>query len=465
MSTRARQSSRLPPTVAWVSLGCVKALVDSEAMLGRLGEAGCIITPQLADADVIVVNTCGFLAAARDEALELLRVAAEHRRRGRCRRLVAVGCLVQRDGTKLLDAVPEVDALVGVNNREDIARAVLGVHRRPKPDLFLGDYYPRIDVDTGRLRLTPRHYAYLRLSEGCDQKCTFCTIPSIRGPMHGKPPQQILDEARELIADGAVELNLIAQDSTSYGRDIGHEPGLAGLLPQLDHLDGVEWIRLMYAYPTTLSDEIIDAVAECEHVVKYIDLPLQHVNDRVLRAMHRRIDRAGTEVLLQRVRQRIPGVSVRSTFIVGFPGETDAEFDELVQFVRSSLFEAVGVFTFCQEPGTPAARMHDQIPEDVKRQRREALMLAQQDVAFAIADARRGQRLQVLLEGRREDGREFARHAGQAPEVDSVTLLEAPAGAPGALATVEVIGRQDYDLLARPLASTLPIAGAASSAS
>ncbi|MHC4064481.1 MAG: 30S ribosomal protein S12 methylthiotransferase RimO [Planctomycetota bacterium] len=466
-----------PKRVAFVSLGCAKNLVDSEKMLGQIVEAGYHVTADEADADVVVVNTCGFLSAAREEALEVIQEVAELKRTGPCQRVVVTGCLVQRDGESLLDRVAGVDALVGVNNRDDVVRAVLGNHgkntRGPhQVDRYLGDYYPRVDDDTARLRITPRHYAYLRISEGCDRKCTFCTIPSIRGPMHSKPPEAILAEARELAGDGAVELNLIGQDTTSYGADIGYEPGLAGLLRRLDaELDQVAWIRLMYAYPSVMTDEIINAVAQCDRLVKYIDVPLQHINDRVLKAMHRCVDRRTTELLLEKIRRTIPGVAIRTTLIAGFPGETDAEFAELLDFLRAFKFDALGVFAFSPEPDTPAGRMAGQLPEEVKQQRVDALMTAQQEMAFELADQTVGRRFEVLVEGPPSDGLVPARHAGQAPEVDAVTWLQdagvasgRPADdslAPGRFVPVRCTGRRDYDLLATPTDVALPVLGSA----
>jgi len=476
-----------PKRVAFVSLGCVKNLVDSEKMLGQLVEGGCHITADETDADVVVVNTCGFLSAARDEALQVIRGATELKRTGRCRRVVVAGCLVQRDGESLLDQVKGIDALVGVNNRDDVLRAVLaggGKNKRGRRrvDRYLGDYYPHFDDDTARLRITPRHYAYLRVSEGCDQKCTFCTIPSIRGPLHSKPPEAILAEARELVGDGAAEIILIGQDTTSYGADIDYGPGLAGLLRRLDaEIDGLRWIRLMYAYPSAMTDEIIDAVADCHRVVKYIDLPLQHINDRVLKAMHRRVDRRTTERLLEKIRARIPGVAVRTTLIAGFPGETEAEFEELLDFVRASEFEALGVFAYSQEPDTPSGRMTGQLSEAAKRQRVDALMTIQQKVAFKLVERQLGREFEALVEGSPVDGLVPARHAGQAPEVDSRTWLQMPAGPvaaradgrparpqasrcalktdppAGCFVPARCTGRQDYDLLATPACVTLPV--------
>ncbi|UCG16233.1 MAG: 30S ribosomal protein S12 methylthiotransferase RimO [Phycisphaerales bacterium] len=446
--------------VALVSLGCVKNVVDSEKMLGQLAEAGCLITDDAGDADAIVVNTCGFLAAARDEAVDAIREVVKLKRKGRCRRVVVAGCLVQRDGTALLEQVRGIDALVGVHNRDDVARAVLaGPAGGPGGvDTYLGDYHPFVNVDTARLRITPAHYAYLRISEGCDRTCTFCTIPSIRGAMHCKPPSVVLAEARELVSDGAVEINLIGQDTTAYGADLDYGPGLAGLLRELNRVDKVRWFRLLYAYPSGLTDAVIDAVADCTKVVKYVDLPLQHINDRILKAMARKVDRAATEDLLERIRRRIPGVCIRTTLIAGFPGETDDEFDELERFVRDFRFDALGVFPFSPEPDTPAGRMKGHVPDPVKQERVDRLMTVQQEVAFSLADARVGREFEVLIEGPPVDGLQPSRHAGQTPEVDSVTFVTDCRAGAGEFVTVRCTGRRGYDLLARPVDGKLPVA-------
>ncbi len=453
--------------VAFISLGCAKNIVDSEKMLGQLAEAGCAITADEADADVIVINTCGFLEAARTEADEVIREAVERKATGNARRVVVAGCLAQRDKGAIHERIAGVDAIVGVNNRDDVVRAVLGQRRsvsNGSPELFLSDYHPFVQIDTARLRITPRHYAYLRISEGCDQKCTFCTIPAIRGPMHCKPPPLIMAEARELISDGVVEISLIGQDTTSYGHgDDSFAGGLAGLLRELDTLDGIRWIRLMYVYPSVLTDEIIDTIAQCEKVCSYIDIPLQHINDRVLKAMHRRIDRRATERLLQRIRERIDGVTIRTTLIAGFPSETQAEFDELVEFVKDFRFDALGVFAFSREPDTPAGRMGGHLPENVKQQRLDTLMLAQQEIAFELAQARIGTRLDVLVDEQVEPGIVKGRHQGQAPSVDSVTYIENCDAAPGTLVNVRCVDRDTYDLVAtaadvaQPAPVSLPI--------
>lgn len=443
--------------VGFVSLGCAKNLVDSEKMLGQIAESGAIITGDESAADTIVVNTCGFLDAARQEALDVIRELAQRKRRGDLQRIVVAGCLVQRDGEALRAEVPEIDALVGVNNRDDVARAVWRQKRDRAIDSYLGEYHSQPWTDQGRLRLTPQHYAYIRISEGCNQNCTFCTIPSIRGPMHCKTPDELVGECQELIADGARELILIGQDTTSYGQDLGYEPGLAGLLRTLDReCNGARWLRLMYVYPSVLTDEMINAIAECKRVVKYIDIPLQHVSDRMLRAMGRRVMRAQQETLLDKLRTRIPGVTIRTTFIVGFPGETEEDFAELVSFARGFGFDAVGAFRYSHEPETPAARIKDPVPEELKQERYARLMLAQQEVAFAAARRQIDRRLEIVADEPRADGC-VGRHAGQAPEVDPVCILPGEQRTPGELLSVRVVGARDYDLIVEPLHQKLPL--------
>jgi ribosomal protein S12 methylthiotransferase len=439
-----------PPVVGFVSLGCVKNLVDSERMLAQIAESGAIISLDESVADTIVVNTCGFLGAARDEAMAVIAELAERKRRGKLKRIVVAGCLVQRDGEQIRERIPEVDVLVGVHNRADVARAVWQRPRDGAVDRYLGDYHPQPWSDQGRLRLTPRHYAYVRISEGCNQKCTFCTIPAIRGPLHSKSPDALVAECRELIADGARELVLIGQDTTSYGADIGYAPGLAGLLRRLDgECTGVRWLRLMYVYPTVLTDEILAAIAECQRVVKYIDIPLQHISTRMLKLMGRRIARAQTEALLERIRTRIPDVAIRTTMIVGFPGETETEFEELLAFMRDFGFDAAGAFKYSHEPETPAARLPGPLDEAKKAERYERFMLTQQELALRAARRRVGRTLEVLVDERQADGA-AGRHAGQAPEVDALCLLPGAPRKPGEFIRAEVIDTQGYDLVVRP---------------
>jgi ribosomal protein S12 methylthiotransferase len=457
-------------TVAFVSLGCPKNLVDSERMLGMLAEDGFIITADHQQADAIVINTCGFLQAAKEEAIGEIRQAVKLKQTGICRRVIVAGCLAQRDKSRLLAEVPGIDSLVGVFDRRHIVQAVRGTENPKTDDVrYLGKYHdltqrprgnetnclPVFEDDRGRLRLTPRHYAYLRISEGCNQGCSFCTIPSIRGPIRSKPLPQILAEARELAADGTVELNLIGQDTTSYGADIDYKPGLAGLLRELDRRTpaAVRWIRLMYAYPSRFTDEMIQAVAECRRVVKYIDIPLQHINDQMLLHMRRRVTRRQTEVLLGKLRKCIPGIAIRTTLIAGAPGETDEMHQELVRFVAAFGFDMLGVFPYSREPGTPMGRMEDQVPQDVIHHRVDELMRAQQKVAFARAKEVVGETLEVLVDrpaDPKTGGYWVARGQHQAPDIDSHVLIKADSLYPGQILEVAITGHDGYDLLGKP---------------
>ncbi|MBL7221057.1 MAG: 30S ribosomal protein S12 methylthiotransferase RimO [Phycisphaerae bacterium] len=430
-----------PVSVSFVSLGCPKNLVDSEKMLACLAEGGCVVGAPMNDADVIVINTCGFLADARDEAMGVISEALEYKTAGRAARVVVAGCLAQRNGEELFDQAPGIDAIVGVNDREAILQAVTG-----ESNSLVSPCSGRIGSDAGRFRLTPRHVAYLRVAEGCSHQCSFCTIPAIRGPFRSKLAFDVLGEAAELIADGTVELNIIAQDTTSYGSDSGGID-LAGLLRQLNSIDGAAWIRLMYTYPRRFTDDLVSAIDECDHVVPYVDMPLQHIADSVLRRMGRGAGRGRIEELLDKL--RAAGIAIRTTFIVGFPGETDREFEELLEFVREFGFDAMGVFAYSPESGTPAAEMDDQVPDEIKARRIEALMGTQQEIVFAANDDAVGQFIDVLVDGLDDQGRCVGRHAGQAPEIDSMCILTEPRDA-GQILTVEVAGSDGYDLIVQP---------------
>jgi len=434
-----------PLTVALVSLGCPKNLVDSEKMLASLAQAGLVVGAPMEQADVIVVNTCGFLSAARDESLEVIAEAVAHKDSGRAQRVVVAGCLVNRDAEKLYELAPGIDAVVGVNNREEIVAAVTGDRRWTKFEPHvLG---PAVS-DAARFRLTPRHTAYLRIAEGCSQRCTFCTIPDIRGPFRSKPFDGVLAEAAELVADGAIELNIIGQDTTAYGSD-GSGAGLAGLLAELDAMEGLQWIRLLYTYPRRFTDELITALADLPRVVPYVDMPLQHMTDSVLKRMGRGVTGALQRDLLGRLRDRVAGLAVRTTFIVGFPGETDAEFAELLEFVEEFKFEAMGVFAFSPEEGTPAAAMDAQVPDEVKAQRVEAMMQAQQAIVFDANARAVGSDLQILVDGVDSEGYCIGRSPAQAPEIDGVCILTDPRPA-GELLPARVMDWQEYDLIVEP---------------
>jgi len=451
-----------PAAVALVSLGCAKNLVESETMLGQLAQAGFLVTGDYSAADVIVVNTCGFLQAAQQEATEVICELEQYKRIGSCRALILAGCWAQLGGEALLERFPFVDAVIGVNDRHCLAEAIVQCLEGRR--LVTANAYGRrraLSADVGRLRLTPRHWAYLRISEGCSQKCSFCSIPAIRGPYRDKPMSAVLAEARELIASGARELVLIGQETTSYGSGSKRGGGLARLLRALDRLEGVDWIRLMYTYPANFADSTIRAIAECRHVVKYVDLPLQHISDRILRAMGRRIGRAETEALLEKLRRAVPGIAIRTTMLVGFPGETDRQFEELLDFVRQFKFDALGAFAFSPEPGTRAAAMADQVPEQEKLRRLDALMRLQRRIAGQLGRQRIGSEFDVYVEPSESNRSRYlrARSAFQAPEVDPVTLIHRATSTErktvpvGTKLRVKCTGVRGYDLIAEPVDS------------
>jgi ribosomal protein S12 methylthiotransferase len=421
-------------TYSFVSLGCPKNLVDSERMLGLLQLDGYQLVPEPAGADFVVVNTCGFIERAREESYAAIHEMLELKRKGDIRGVIVSGCLAEREQQKLLETLPEIDHLVGVFGREHVTKVA---------DRLLGGLVEQRTVfrpapsrpldDRGRLRITPRHFAYLKISEGCDRLCTFCAIPKMRGKHATKPMEEVVAEARELAADGVRELVIVAQDTTYYGMDLYGQPRLVELLRQLDGIDGIEWIRLMYLYPMYFGDDLIDAIAGSRKIVPYLDLPLQHINDTMLRRMQRRVSRAATEELLAKLRSRIEGLVLRTTMIVGFPGETDEQFDELVDFVRAQRFERLGVFTYSLEPDTPAARLPGHLPEEVKQARRERLMTVQQEIAFAWNEAQIGRQHDVLVD-RAVPGEKNAwigRGHADAPDVDGAVFVSGGKMRPG----------------------------------
>ncbi len=447
--------SQSPPrSYAFVSLGCPKNLVDSERMLGKLAQGGYALTPDADGADVVVINTCGFIEPARQESLAVIREMLALKEQGRVGAVVVAGCLAERKGEALFQEVPGVDHIVGVFGREEITqvvdRALSG--RLEQRSLFRPAPVRALE-DTARLRITPRHYAYLKISEGCDRLCTFCAIPSMRGKHVTKPIEEVLREARELADDGVRELIVVAQDTTYYGLDLYGRVRLAELLRALDDVEGIEWVRVLYAYPIHFTDELIDTLAGSRKVIPYLDMPLQHVNDRVLRRMQRRVNRAATEELIARLRSAIPGLALRTTFITGFPGETDAEFEELVAFVQAQRFERVGVFPYSTEPGTPAARLDGHLPEEVKLARRDRLMEAQQEVAFAWSAGQVGREIEVIVDGADPEvpNHVLARGHADAPDIDALVRVKGKNLRAGDLARVKVTAADGYDLVARAL--------------
>jgi ribosomal protein S12 methylthiotransferase len=442
-------------TLAFVSLGCPKNLVDSERMLGRLAQDGYALVPEADGADVVVINTCGFIEPARQESMAVIREMLELKQQGRVGAVVVAGCLAERKKDELLRDVPGVDHIVGVFGREEISQVLDRAVAQPNEQRSLFRPAPvRAQDDTARLRITPRHYAYLKISEGCDRLCTFCAIPGMRGKHVTKPMEMVLAEARELAADGVRELIVVAQDTTYYGMDLYGRVRLAELLRELEQVDGLEWIRILYAYPIHFTDDLLQTLAGAKKIVPYLDLPLQHINDRLLRRMQRRVDRATTEALIGRLRSSIPGLALRTTFIVGFPGETEAEFEELLAYVRATRFERAGVFPYSFEPGTPATRLDGHIAEELKDERRRRLMEAQQNVAFAWSHQQVGRTIEVMIDGPDPEvpGQALARSYADAPDIDGLVRVKGKNLRAGDLVRIKVTGADGYDLAGRALA-------------
>jgi len=437
------------PTVALVSLGCPKNLVDSERMLAGLALAGFAVTDSPDGADVAVVNTCAFIDLARAETEEAIEELEALKRAGRLGRVVVAGCMAQRDGRTLLSRHPNVDAVAGLAERDalaDVCRAALARSAKQAPAVRVGPHPAHAPDDRERLRLTPQHYAYLRITEGCDNRCAYCAIPAIRGPLRSKAPDAVLAEARELVADGARELVLVGQDTTAFGRDRGDGWNLARLLARLRGESGAAWIRLMYTHPASFTDDVIQKLARGLPIVPYVDLPLQHISDAILASMGRRITRADVERLLCRLREAVPGIALRTTFIVGYPGETEQAFDELAGFVEKVRFDHVGSFLYSPEAGTRAAAMPGQVPPEVRRERWDRLMRLSERLAHEAARHMVGRRLAVRVDGpAHAAGYLAARHAGQAPEVDSVVLVPTGTAKQGDEVKVRIVAAKGYD--------------------
>ena len=407
---------------AFISLGCPKNLVDSERMLGLLQLDGYQLVQEPSDSDFVIVNTCGFIEDARNESLatidEMIALKKAHKTRG----IIVSGCLAEHQKDRLLEIRPEIDALVGVFGREEITRVA---------DRFLGRLEEQRTVfapapirtlpDTSRLRITPRHFAYLKISEGCDRLCTFCGIPQMRGKHATKPIEEVVKEASELAADGVRELVLVAQDTTYYGMDLYGEPRLRQLLDQIATVEGIDWIRLMYLYPQYIDQPLLETINNTSNILPYLDLPLQHINDRLLKRMARKVTRSEIEALLEQLRSSIAGLNLRTTMITGFPGETDAEFEELHQFIRDQEFERLGVFTYSYEPNTPSAQLPDHIPTEVQEQRRDLLMQTQREIMQKGNDAKIGEQIDVILDAPvpGEANVWIGRTMADAPDVDS----------------------------------------------
>ncbi|UCG46883.1 MAG: 30S ribosomal protein S12 methylthiotransferase RimO [Phycisphaerales bacterium] len=449
-----RHTGKNQITVGFIGLGCPKNTVDGERILAEIAEAGFVISGEPYDADVVIINTCGFIAPAKAESLEAIRRGVERKIGGPVKKVIVTGCLSERLGEQIFDEVAGVDAVIGLGQRDNIADIIEEVFSSGASGAYMEGAAAAIHDDRGRLLVTPGHWAYLRISEGCNHHCSFCTIPSIRGRFRSKPRELVLAEAAELVRAGAVELNVIAQDTTCYGRDLKIKGGLAGLLRELEGIEGLAWIRLMYMYPDGIDQRLLETVADSGKVVHYFDIPIQHVNSRILRAMRRRGGAEGMRRLIEKLRAAIPDIILRTTLIIGFPGESEQEYAELLEFVRWARFDALGCFKFYPEPGTVAAEMRGQIPDEVKEARVEELMLVQQGIAFASNEKRIGGRVTCLVDSvdsKRATG--VGRFYGQAPDIDSACLIENCRARAGEFIRSKVVGTRDYDLIIRQIGS------------
>ena len=456
------------PKVGFVSLGCPKNLVDSEVMMGTLARAGYEITPRADEADVIVVNTCSFIAPAQQESVQSILEMAEYKKFGRAQKLIVAGCLVERYRSEIRAQIPEVDAVIGTGEIDKILEACEGeiragtAARAETPTYLYHDLTPRILA-------TPRHTAYIKINEGCDHPCTFCVIPQLRGKFRSRRFESVVREATNLAASGVREINLIGQDTTYYGEDLGLRDGLPTLLARLAQIEDLSWIRFLYCYPNRITPKLLDTIAEHPRLAKYLDVPLQHASRTVLARMKRGSNADAFLKMLETIRRTIPGVSIRTSFIVGFPGETEKEFRELCDFVRAAEFDWMGVFAYSDEDAAKSFSLEKKVDAKTIARRKNALMSLQKSISRRQLRRRVGERVQVMLEGPSKDTDLIweARLEDMAPEIDGkvyVTEFEgvtdaAQLPAPGTLATLEVTEAKDYDLIGRVVElSTPPVA-------
>lgn len=436
-----------------VSLGCPKNLVDSETMLGLIHEENYEITNDPSEAEIIIVNTCGFIESAKEESINTILQMAEYKKSGSCKYIIVTGCLSQRYAEELFSELPEADAIAGVEVYDEIGSIIKRVMNgerfimleRSKPDVI----YTSKETFLPRILTTPSYTAYLKIAEGCDNCCSYCAIPKIRGPYRSKPMEQVLKEAKALADNGVKELIVVAQDTTRYGEDLpGGKLLLADLLKELNKIESLKWIRVMYCYPNNFTDELIETFASLDKVCKYVDLPLQHASNRLLASMNRYDTREEVETLLAKLRKRIPGIVIRTTFIVGFPGEADADFEELKEFVEQQRFENAGVFAYSQEEGTVAGAMPNQIPDEIKQERYHELMALQAQISEEIHKDTEGQTLEVLVEGIEEDGSglHYGRSYREAPDIDGLVFIENPGDIkPGCFVKVNILQGFTYE--------------------
>lgn len=433
-----------------VSLGCPKNLVDSEVMLGLIREKNFTVTNDPADADIIIVNTCGFIESAKEESINTILQMSEYKTQGSCRYLIVTGCLSQRYADELAQSIPEVDAFVGTECFTDISWVIEQVMDGQKV-LHMTRNTAEQPVEMPRMLTTPEYMAYLKIAEGCDNCCSYCIIPKLRGPYTSRPYEAVMAEAKELAASGIKEIIVVAQDTTRYGEDLYGKLMLPQLLKDLNDFEGIEWIRVMYCYPNNFTDELIEAFATLPKVCKYVDLPLQHASNSLLASMNRYDTKEQVEALLKKLRTSIPGIVIRTTFIVGFPGETETDFEELKEFVAAQRFENAGVFKYSQEEGTVAGAMPNQIPEEVKENRYHELMALQAEISEELHQDLEGQELDVVIEGFDEENPSLAvaRSYREAPDIDGNIFVENADNLHiGEFAKVRILQGFTYELVA-----------------
>ena len=448
--TPSRPNSK-KTTIGFVNLGCSKNQVDSEVMLGMLVADGFALTDDPKKAEVVIINTCGFIEEAKQESIDTIIAHGKLKEAGSCRVLIAAGCLAQRYQGDLLKQLPELDGVVGTGEFGKIAeicRNLLAPKKRQQR-LWISEPPYLYDADSPRLRLGKAHSAYVKIAEGCNRNCAFCAIPLMRGKQRSRPVESIVAEATRLAAEGVKEINLISQDTVNYGVDLGVRQGLVTLLRELVKVKDLRWIRPFYLYPQQVSDELLDLYAGEEKITKYIDMPLQHINDRMLKRMHRLGDRTAITSLVDRIRTRIPGVTFRTAFIVGFPGETEQAFDELRSYVEEAEFDRVAVFLYSDEEDTPAVGLDDKVERSVMDERRNEILSAQEGIAAARGQARIGSVMEVLVEGVSEETELLleGRHEGLAPEIDGVVYINDGSATAGELVKVEITDAALYDLV------------------
>lgn len=441
--------------IGFISLGCAKNLVDTEIMLGNLAQHGHEITPSQHDAEIIVVNTCGFIDKAKEESVNTILEMAELKHSGSCRRLIVAGCLVERYRSQIMEEIPEVDSVIGTNEIPKIL-AACGSDNGLPPTYEERELYLYSDRDP-RILTTPRHFAYIKIAEGCDHPCTFCVIPQMRGEFRSRPIDSIVREATKLAAGGVREVNLVAQDSTMYGWDLGNRKGLAELVQRLGEISELSWIRFLYTYPNTIYDELLEAIADNPKVCRYIDIPLQSASRNVLKRMKRGGHRESLTRLIDRIRDKVPGVTMRTTFIVGFPGETEDDFEELVRFVKDIRFDRMGVFTYSNEEHSEAYGLDGEVPAQVKQERLKRLMNAQAEISREKNAKLVGKTLPILVSGPSQETDLLweGRLESQAPEIDGVVYLNngvTEETRPGDLYEVEICESHEYDLVGRLVA-------------